>query len=124
MILLVDDEPSLLRIMTIYLQRKGFHVAGAETVAQAAALMREHAQKIELALVDYSLGPQTGLDAIAALSCLKPRLKVILMSGMNVDPDEIRRYPNIVRSIRKPFRMDGLVAMVREMLSLPESPDL
>ena len=78
-ILVVDDEPSLLRAIIRTLESAGFEVSAAEDGAQAMRLLEEHA--FDAVLTDVAM---PGMDGIAVLRAVRRRdleVPVVLMTG-------------------------------------------
>jgi EAL domain-containing protein (putative c-di-GMP-specific phosphodiesterase class I) len=78
-ILVVDDEPSLLRAITRTLESAGFQVSAAEDGARAMQLLDEHS--FDAVLTDVSM---PGMDGIALLRAVRERdleVPVLLLTG-------------------------------------------
>jgi EAL domain-containing protein (putative c-di-GMP-specific phosphodiesterase class I) len=78
-ILLVDDEPLLLRAFARVLTRAGHEVVQASDGEAALKLVAE--QRFDGALVDIGLPGAGGLEVMAALRRCDPGLPVVLMTG-------------------------------------------
>ena len=89
-ILLVEDHP---------LYRVGLHMAlsysglacvlksEAENVAQALDYLQHHSDEIDLILLDYFLPDGTGMDVLKVAKQRFPRIKVLLVSGEDNNPE-------------------------------------
>ena len=89
-ILLVEDHP---------LYRVGLHMAlsysglscvlksEAENVAQALGYLQHHSDEIDLILLDYFLPDGTGMDVLKVAKQRFPRIKVLLVSGEDNNPE-------------------------------------
>jgi CheY-like chemotaxis protein len=87
-ILLVDEEPILLRATALLLTNRGGRVSPAGTVAEAVMLASE--QDFDVAVLDVSAeGPSAAvmIDLLRARGRLPPRLVVCLPSGPREDTD-------------------------------------
>lgn len=110
-ILLIDDEPDALEVLTWMLTDRGYEVR-AETQAEVALEVgREF--KPDLLITDYYLrqGEMSGVDVIRRLRAQSPALRVVLMTGMPVD--ELRAELASVAPIEvlsKPFVWTDVVA--------------
>lgn len=78
-LLLVDDDEPLLSVLGKALQKRGFDVLTATTAAGA----REAAarQRPDYAVVDLKLGSDSGLNVIAALQVINPRMNIVVLTG-------------------------------------------
>lgn len=89
-ILLVEDHP---------LYRVGLHMAlsysglacvlksEAENVAQALDFLQHHSDEVDLILLDYFLPDGTGMDVLKVAKQRFPRIKVLLVSGEDNNPE-------------------------------------
>jgi EAL domain-containing protein (putative c-di-GMP-specific phosphodiesterase class I) len=79
-ILIVDDEPLLLRAFSRVLMRQGHEVVQASDGTEAATQVAK--RRFDCAFVDLGLPGAGGLEVLAALRARDPALPVILMTGM------------------------------------------
>jgi len=116
-ILLVEDEPSILKMITMMLERLGYTVLTAVTPGEAIGLAREHAGKIDLLMTDVVMPEMNGRELSGNLLSICPNLKRLFMSGYtaNVIAHHGVLEPG-VHFIQKPFSMKDLSVRVREVL--------
>ena len=116
-ILLVEDEPSILRMTRMMLERIGYKVLAAGTPGEAIELAREHAGEIHLLMTDVVMPEMNGRDLARNLLSLYPNIKRLFMSGYtaNVIAHHGVLDPG-VQFIQKPFAKDKLATKVREAL--------
>jgi two-component system cell cycle sensor histidine kinase/response regulator CckA len=106
-ILVVDDEAAVNRVVTRYLSHLGYRVVEASSAAQALALVRRQAPRIDVVLADVVMPGGSGVDLAATLLSRAPGPSVILMTGQL--PDDVERLDvngQIVRVLRKPLDLD------------------
>jgi DNA-binding NtrC family response regulator len=118
-ILVVDDEPIVLRVATAILELFGFEVLSASGADDALSLCRRHQGFIQLALLDFL---KAGMNEfVQNLTQLLPGIRIVIMSGY--DLDEIIRQGGIpvkaFNFIQKPFTPGSLTARVTEILARP-----
>ncbi len=78
-ILLVDDEPSSLLALTIFLKKAGHEVT---TAADGAAALRVIEEQVpEVVVTDYRMEPLTGLDVLKKVQEQNHPVEVILLTG-------------------------------------------
>jgi EAL domain-containing protein (putative c-di-GMP-specific phosphodiesterase class I) len=100
LVLLVDDDASVLRALGRTLRRRGYDVATASSVAGA----REHLDSldVDIVLADFALRDGNGLDVVDAARGRDPDLPVLLIAGNPVMiPTSPLRAP--VRCLTKPI---------------------
>jgi two-component system cell cycle sensor histidine kinase/response regulator CckA len=116
-ILLVEDEPAILSMTTIMLERFGYRVLTAATPGEAIHLAREHAGEIHMLMTDVIMPEMNGRDLARNVVSLYPDLKRLFMSGYTAD---IIAHHGVLEEgiyfIQKPFSAQQLAARVREAL--------
>ena len=86
-LLLVDDDQSLLKLLSIRLEAEGFHVHTADSVKQALQVLRN--ETIELMITDLRMEPTSGLELFEQARYFYPRLPVIIMSAQGTIPEAV-----------------------------------
>ena len=117
-ILVVDDEPGMLRAVDRVLS-KDHHVVGTRLSRDALSMAGEFHP--ELAIVDIRMPDLDGFELMARLKARFPGLEVILMTGSVDDLDE--KLIRAIRSqafyfIQKPFDREVLRTLVDRCLEL------
>jgi len=124
-ILLVEDEPAMLKIAARILTTEGYSVLVASSPTDAVELARSHPRPIDLLLTDVVMPGRDGFDLASELAELQPRMKRLFMSGYATPAAGERatwlRLPGDF--IQKPFARGELVRKVRELLEQTECPD-
>jgi CheY-like chemotaxis protein len=116
-ILLVEDEPGILRITATMLEKAGYTVLPALTPGEAMRLARECRSEIDLLITDVILPEMNGRELARSVQALHPRIQRLFMSGYTADV--VAHHGVIdagVNFIQKPFLMTELAAKVREAL--------
>ena len=103
-ILVVDDEPSLVRIASRILERLGYRVTAHTRPAEALADFLERPDDFDLVLSDLTMPRMTGLELASLMLERRPDLPILLTSGYSgsLDPDELTRV-GIRELVGKPF---------------------
>ena len=78
-LLLVDDDPPLLQLLTQLFIDAGYETEGVGTVKDGVAAVGR--QAFDVALIDLNLPDGTGLDLLTQLRTLRPELSVILLTA-------------------------------------------
>ena len=116
-VLLVEDEPAILKMGKRMLESLGYRVLTAGLPDEAVALVKKNAEEIGLLLTDVVMPQMNGLDLAAHLTQLHPELKCMFMSGYTAD---IITKQGLVEEgvhfIQKPFTVQDLAAKVQEAL--------
>ncbi len=116
-ILLVEDEPAILEMTRMMLNRQGYHVLAAATPTEALELAEGYAEDIHLVLTDVVMPEMNGRDLADRMTELYPGMKRLFMSGYttNVIVHQGVLDDGIV-FVQKPFSMAELAAKVRTAL--------
>jgi len=117
-ILLVEDEPMILQMATLMLQRLGYKVLPAASPGEAICLAEDHAGTIHLLMTDVIMPEMNGRDLAGKLLSLCPGMKRLFMSGYTANV--IAHHGVLdegVHFIQKPFSRNELAGKVREVLA-------
>lgn len=118
--LVVDDDPSVLLILNILLKKAGdFNIFQAQTIDEAAKILTDKIEEIDLCLIDYNLKGQTSERLIQAIHRLDPVVKIILITGEGSEqkiilPEEITKA--VFKIVTKPFNNEELITSVFQAL--------
>ncbi|MBU4413225.1 MAG: PAS domain S-box protein [Proteobacteria bacterium] len=116
-VLLVEDEPALLKMGTMMLEKLGYRVLAAGTPDEAIALAEEHMAELHLLLTDVVMPGMNGKDLAERLHVLCPDMKILFMSGYSVNVIGAQWVMDEgVNFIEKPFSMKDLGVKVAEVL--------
>ena len=81
LVLFIEDEETLRLAGAQLLQKRGFVVLAAEDGHAAVDLFREHAEDIDVVLLDLTLPGMSGQEVYEELRALKPDTKIVFTSG-------------------------------------------
>ena len=103
-VLLVDDEPAVLKCLTSVLSRLGHQVTTAHSGEEALDHL-EH-RPYDLVVTDFRMPGISGADVVEAIRERQDDVAIILITGL-VDelPDWLRTGPESVRVLAKPFAL-------------------
>jgi nitrogen-specific signal transduction histidine kinase/ActR/RegA family two-component response regulator len=116
-ILLVEDEPSVLRLAKRLLERQGYTVYAASGPTEAIRFADALAENIQLLLTDVIMPVMNGRDLAKTILATHAHLKVLFMSGHTADiMAEQGMLPRGSRLLEKPFSAAELATAVRAVL--------
>ena len=78
-LLIVDDDAPLCQRLARAMERRGFVVSTADSVASGTAAAT--AQPPAFAVVDLRLGDGSGLDVVSALRLARPGARIVMLTG-------------------------------------------
>jgi DNA-binding NtrC family response regulator len=114
-VLVVDDEPTVLRALSSTLSSAGFRVLVADSGAAGLELYRDHRTEIRLSIIDVVMPAMSGIELAEAILAIEPAAKILLMSGYADAAsgiEERKQFP----FLRKPFLPSDLLNQVRGLL--------
>jgi CheY-like chemotaxis protein len=120
-ILLVDDEPALLKMVGAYLGRLGYAVTAANSTDKAWAEMEAAPESFAVAVLDGTMPGLSTIDLATRLLNASPSLRVLTASGYPLDIAVLEAAaPGRVAFLHKPFTPEMLAAAIRRMLAAQE----
>jgi len=121
-VLVVDDEPQLLRALRINLAARHYDVTTAAD--GAAALRQAGAQPPDLVVLDLGLPDMDGVDVIRTLRQRTP-VPIIVLSGRAGSSDKVHALDvGADDYVTKPFSLDELLARIRAVTRRSGQPDV
>jgi len=117
-LLLVEDDSDLRYLEQAALEMDGYTVLAAHDGPEALRIAEQHAGPIGLLITDLIIPGIGGQGLARRLRATRPELKVLYVSGY-ADQKTLAAHDPGVPLLRKPFRLDGLRALVRELLAGP-----
>jgi CheY-like chemotaxis protein len=109
-ILIVDDEPSVRRMLTRMLTPAGHHTKEAESAEMALSMLA--AEPVDLVISDVQMPGRDGLWLIARMRESFPTIPVVLATGDDTVPPAASFQPGIVAYLLKPLRRELVLAAV------------
>jgi DNA-binding NtrC family response regulator len=101
-VLVVDDDPFILRYIEKALAMVGYKVRTADSEDQALAVLNE--QQIDLVLTDIVLGDSDGFRLAARIEERNSGLPVVFMTGAVPETDQnVQELRRVGLLLRKPF---------------------
>jgi len=118
-ILIIDDEPAVLRVSKRVLERAGYAVLDAADGSAGMALFAERAGEIDAVVLDLSMPGISGSEVLAEMRRARPEVPVLVVSGYS-RAEVARRLKGEPPTgvLRKPFRPKELVDALGPVLSV------
>jgi CheY-like chemotaxis protein len=112
-ILVVEDDDALRRLLTVTLERAGYHVLVASNGAEGVARFAAHRGEIQLVITDLMMPVMDGIEAIRAIRAIDPAMRFVAVSGLATSAQR----QNALREgashfLAKPFTADLLLTAV------------
>ena len=116
-ILLVEDDPNVSLLLKRKLERAGYAVRHAASIATARELVRDGTW--ELALLDRQLPDGDGLDLCHDLRASSPHGYILMFTGMTSDEEKLRGFEHGADDyVSKSTQLEEVLARVRAGLRI------
>lgn len=118
LVLVVEDDPALLRVAADGLVRCGYRVVAAGSGEEALERFADRADEVDLLLSDMVMPGIDGLELAQRFADLNPTVRSVLMSGYPLRPQELHPEESGHSIwIQKPFSLDDLARTVHAALA-------
>ncbi len=110
-ILLAEDDPTMVMLLTTLLKMEGFDVIALDINADIpAAVIQEKPDSI---LMDVNIGKQNGMDLVQAIrkDPANTSVNIVMASGYNLKDECLQRGAN--HFLLKPFMPDDLIKLLK-----------
>jgi DNA-binding NtrC family response regulator len=119
-VLVVDDEPSIIKAASRLLRSMGFEVLVTMVAQEAVEICRAYGEEIDAVLLDLFLQGASSMETLRQMCSLRPGIKVILMSGYSkLESADYLGGVRIDGFLTKPFGYADLENAIRAVLALP-----
>lgn len=114
-VLVVDDEPSLRKVLRTSLSACGFAVDEARSGEEALGIAQNHA--FDLVLLDINMPGIGGVEACRRIRDLSPRSGIVMVTVRDQEDDKVHALEAGADDyVTKPFRLRELIARLRAVL--------
>ncbi len=114
-ILVVDDDPGLLRLLTIRLRSQKYEVEPAESAAKALSVIARF--RPDLVITDLRMAEMDGITLLRELQRRWPGLNVIMLTAHGTIPDAVKATQSgAFAFLTKPVEKEQLLEEVRRAL--------
>ena len=117
-VLVVDDEPSVLQLVTRILSLDDLYLLTATNGVDALEMFRQHLTEIDCVILDMTMPRLDGATACKEMLRLNPEMPIILCSGYSESAvDHLVADNESVQFVSKPFSATTILSVVRNSLS-------
>ncbi len=121
LVLVVDDERSIIEITRQTLESFGYRVITAANGAEAVSIYAKQPLAVSLVITDMMMPIMDGIATIHVLGCINPCVRIIAASGLLLAENSAKASAAGVRDfLQKPFSAETLARMVRTVIDRPE----
>ena len=114
-ILVVDDDEVFCGVLARALERRGFAVFAAQSVAQARQAIEK--SRPEFAVIDLRIGSDSGLQLVRSLAELTPPVKSVVLTGYGSIATAVEAIKlGAIHYLTKPVEVDEILAALQGAL--------
>ena len=122
-ILLVDDDPGLLRLLSIRLRAEGYDVEAVESAHKALSVLNRFSP--DLVITDLRMDKMDGIGLLRELQTRSPGLRVIIITAHGTIPDAVTATQHgAFGFLTKPIEKDELMSLVERALKVSGSAEV
>ena len=116
-ILIVDDEPTVIAMFSVWLRKQGLTCYSADSAVGAMGVLKEH--RIDLVIADIFMPGATGVDLLKWCKQTEREIPFIFITG-TLDAEFVTQALNLGAKhlLPKPIARDKLVKLVQEQIAL------
>ncbi len=116
-IVLADDDPELLRLLSIRLSGSGYRVSPVESGEKALSLVAR--ERPDLVITDLRMGGMDGMALFEAIRNQDPALPVIILTAHATVPDAVEAvHRGVFGYLTKPYDSKTLLSQVERALAV------
>ena len=121
-ILLVDDDPGLLRLLSIRLGAEGYDIVAVESAAEALAALPRF--RPDLVITDLRMENMDGIGLLKEIQRQRPGLCVLLLTAHGTIPDAVEATQSgAFGFLTKPIDKDQLLDYVQRAMKISGLPE-
>mgnify|MGYP001812395398 CR=1 FL=1 len=122
-ILLVDDDPGLLRLLSIRLRAEGYDVEAVESAHKALGVL--HRFGPDLVITDLRMDKMDGIGLLKELQTRSPGLRVVIVTAHGTIPDAVvATQSGAFGFLTKPIDKDELMQTVQKAIKVSGSVEV
>ncbi len=122
-ILLVDDDPGLLRLLSIRLRAEGYEVEAVESAHKALAILNRFSP--DLVITDLRMDKMDGIGLLKELQTRSPGLRVVIITAHGTIPDAVvATQSGAFGFLTKPIDKDELMQTVKKAIKVSGSVEV
>lgn len=117
-ILIVDDEPMILKLFSKFADKLGYKPVIAETGSEALEIFESHKEDFSLIILDLTLPDFTGDQLLPIFRERDPQIPILIATGY-AEKDITQLFAkedDLTAFIQKPFTMNSIEPVVKRLI--------
>src|SRR5262245_28867091 len=127
-VLVLEDDPTLCKLLVTYLQRSGYHVLHSFSEATVVQEFEKAESQVHLLIADLTLDGSSGVNIACRLFARNTGMRVLFTSGYpHVRWNEGDRSlldgfpPGTTQVLLKPFSVQELMSSIAALIGMPDA---
>jgi len=116
-VLVVEDEDTLRQAVSKTLDKMGFSTIQVADGSAALDVIRSQQTPIDVLLLDVTIPGASSREVMQEAKRLRPEMKVIVASAYTEEVAMVSLQSSCQQFLRKPYRLDALVELMRQIVS-------
>jgi CheY-like chemotaxis protein len=120
-VLAIDDDPSFLSLLRPMLKDGGFNVLTSTSGPKGLEMVRFAGGDLSVVLLDYNMPQLNGAETLQYVRQLNANVKVMALTGVDINLLPASFHDGVDKFIRKPFRAQDLIDAINSLIGV-EAP--
>lgn len=117
-VLYVDDDPSVITVTRMALQRRGFKVLTASDGLEGFEVFRQVRNNIDVVILDECMPRMRGVECLRAIRQLDAEIRALLVSGNITDSVRTEATEAGINGfLDKPYHIEELIAALNRVIA-------
>ena len=122
-ILIVDDEPDIVDMLSVGLERLGYETVGVTDPLEALAAFEENPDAWDTVITDEVMPRMSGIELVRKLKTMRPEIKVVLCTGYSDNASEESLAAHLIDAlVFKPADAANIAAKLRHLIDPRPAP--
>lgn len=118
MVLIVDDNAAIVKVLAAALEGEGYRVETAANGVQAYELVRS--PDCKGVILDINMPKINGIELLMLMQAEDITVPAIVMAGFDdFDEEELKNFSNVVKYLHKPFELNVMLETLRKYARPP-----
>ena len=120
-ILIIDDNPEVLKTLSAYFTKKNFTVSTAANGLDGLKIFESQVDAFDLVITDLVMPNISGVGIISILKGKRPEMPVIAITGYGEYPEALAKEARADVVLDKPIKLSKLEDLVKSLILAQES---